>query len=57
MPAVWTTLRKALLHGDSSDRERARSIIAEHNSMMWARQNTFNHWMWCQGFRYTPFGY
>jgi len=76
IPAVWTTLRKALLHGDSSDRERARSIIAElapgrtshsaqgrvmsmaeHNSMMWARQNTFNHWMWCRGFRSTPFGY
>lgn len=83
IPAVWTTLRKALLHGDSSDRERARSIIAKpapakgsgdashgamstdelnasmwaHQNMLWASQNTFNHWMWCQGFRSTPFGY
>lgn len=28
-PAIWTTLRKALRYGDSSDRERARSIIVK----------------------------
>ena len=28
-PAVWTTLRQALLHGDSSDREKARGIIVK----------------------------
>ncbi len=67
----------------SSDRERARSIIAKpapergsgdashgamstdglnarmwaHQNMLWASQNTFNHWMWRQGFRSTAFGY
>jgi len=29
VPAVWTTPRKALSHGDSSDCDRERSIIAK----------------------------
>jgi len=28
-----------------------------HQDMLRAQQNTFNHWMWCRGFRSTPFGY
>ena len=78
VPAVWSTLRHSLAHGDSSDQESARGIIVklapdrpsqsqdtegapmsmfQHSILLQAQQATFNHWMWCQGYRYTPFGY
>lgn len=28
-----------------------------HQNMLWANQNTFNHWRWCMGYTRTPFGY
>jgi hypothetical protein len=41
----------------SQDTEGAPLSMFQHTMMMQAQQATFNHWMFCQGYRRTPFGY